>query len=346
LWCDSITEVNLGGTQVSTIGTKALSCNSVNTISLPSTLKTIGAGAFCYDNFSYDGEPPKETLVVTELTEAQIGYEGPYAEGSPWEGRIVTISRFNPKEQVRAFVERMYTVALGRDAEEAGLEWWSALLLSHQCDGANIANGFVMSDEFVSKGYNNETYISILYRTFLNREPDAEGLDFWVQLLEEKTTRKQVLTGFVNSAEFTELCASYGIDRGTLVAEVAVMSDEVYDFVGRMYTVALGRASEPAGHEYWTIRLMTHQSDGADIATGFIMSEEFVSKNYANEEYLSVLYRTFLNREPEADGLSYWDQQLRGEMSRKEVLAGFVNSDEFTRICENAGINRGILWVE
>lgn len=247
---------------------------------------------------------------------------------------------------VRAFVERMYTVALGRAAEPAGLDMWSNLLLTHQCDGAAIANGFIMSDEFICKGYNNAAYVAVLYKTFLNREPDEGGLASWVQLLDAKTSRKQVLTGFVNSAEFSDICTSYGINRGTLVAEVPVISDQVYDFVGRMYTVALGRASEPAGHDHWAVRLMTREIDGAGIALGFIMSDEFIAKNHSNTDYVTILYRTFLNREPDAGGLSFWAQQLESGSSRRQILAGFVNSDEFTEICARGGINRGTLTVE
>lgn len=41
----------------------------------------------------------------------------------------------NEAEQVRAFVERMYTIVLGRTAEADGLSYWTKCLLEHNIDG-------------------------------------------------------------------------------------------------------------------------------------------------------------------------------------------------------------------
>ena len=86
-------------------------------------------------------------------------------------------------QKVQDFVSRMYTVALGRNAVEAGLKDWTNRLLNHEIDGAGIANGFIMSNEFTNRSLSNEDYVDTLYRTFFNREADQGGRATWLSEL-------------------------------------------------------------------------------------------------------------------------------------------------------------------
>ncbi len=249
------------------------------------------------------------------------------------------------KEQVKKFVSRMYTVALNREAEDAGLNDWTNKLFAKEIDGADIAEGFILSREFTNRNLSDEEYVKILYRTFFDREADEEGRATWIATLAEGKTRKHVLAGFVNSVEFENLCNAYGIIRGTMVGEdiSAGTSEEqpVKKFVMRMYTEVLNRAAEEAGLNDWVNKLLSKEIDGAGIAQGFILSEEFTNRNLSDERYVDVLYRTFFNREPDTQGSSQWNKSLQEEWSRKYVLAGFVNSTEFDNLCNDYGILRG-----
>jgi len=42
-------------------------------------------------------------------------------------------------------------------------------------------------------------------------EADADGLAYWVDALNNGMTTEEAFDGFVASAEFADLCASYGI---------------------------------------------------------------------------------------------------------------------------------------
>ena len=55
-----------------------------------------------------------------------------------------------------------------------------------------------------------------MYKAFFNRDPDPVGYNGWVSDLNSGKSRYHVLAGFVNSREFNELCASYGINAGVL----------------------------------------------------------------------------------------------------------------------------------
>ena len=96
-----------------------------------------------------------------------------------------------------------------------GLNTWCKKILSaankKQAAIDTASSGFFHSPEFLNKNHTNEKYVTILYRTFLGREPDAGGFNNWVNKLKNGTSRDEVLMGFANSAEFVKIMADYGI---------------------------------------------------------------------------------------------------------------------------------------
>ena len=241
------------------------------------------------------------------------------------------------EKQVRAFVERMYTIVLGRAAEEQGLNDWTARLMAKEIDGATLVDMFVNSDEFINRNTSDEEYIKILYRAVLGREADADGLKMWKDMLADDWTRDYILEGLVLSTEFKNICDSYGI----IAAFEPTAESQVRSFVKRMYTVVLNRRADAVGLNEWTQRLMNGTANGAQLADGFISSDEFVNRNLSNEKYVKVLYRAFFNREPDEGGFNVWMNELAKGTSRREVMKGFVHSVEFSDLCAAYGIIRG-----
>ncbi|HEY4696101.1 MAG TPA: DUF4214 domain-containing protein [Candidatus Hydromicrobium sp.] len=114
-------------------------------------------------------------------------------------------------EQMQSFVTRFYVQCLGRQPDAGGLNEWVGCLLNGSKTGADVAEGFIFSQEFKEKNLSNEAFVTILYRAFFNREPDASGYSVWLEKLSGGTSRESVLDGFLKSQEFTGLCNSYGI---------------------------------------------------------------------------------------------------------------------------------------
>ncbi len=112
-------------------------------------------------------------------------------------------------------------------------------------------------------------------------------------------------------------------------------------FVTRFYQQCLGRGPDPEGLQNWVGHLNSGHLAGADVAQRFIFSEEFEAKGTSNQEFLHVMYRAFFNRPPDPEGYAGWLGQLESGRSRNFVLAGFVNSVEFERLCAAYGINTG-----
>ena len=106
-----------------------------------------------------------------------------------------------------------------------------------------------------------------------------------------------------------------------------------------MYTVVLGRDAENEGLYNNVLALVVGAETAESVAKNFFGSEEYVMKNKDNEAYVRDLYNTFMNREADADGLSFWTETIAVGMSRDEVLSEFAKSEEFKAIAASYGLN-------
>ena len=239
---------------------------------------------------------------------------------------------------VKSFVKRMYTVALGREADEAGVNNWVTVLNAGTHDGAGIAKEFVLGDEFKLRNLSNEQYVDTLYQTFFNREADQTGKDLWMAILESGQTREYVLSNFVNLPEFTMLCESYGIERGVMLEDGNAVNPGIPQFVKRQYTIVLGREAENEGLYNNVLALVVGALNAEQIAKNFFESQEYVIKNKSTNEYVKDLYLTFMNREADTTGLDFWVLCIESGMTRTDVLSEFAKSEEFKTIAKSYGL--------
>ncbi|MCQ2529608.1 MAG: DUF4214 domain-containing protein [Saccharofermentans sp.] len=119
-----------------------------------------------------------------------------------------------------------------------------------------------------------------------------------------------------------------------------VNDEGVIGFCTRLYTCALGRASDPQGVQNWADAIKSG-ADGAQAARGFFFSPEFTGKNLDNTEYVKRLYTTFMDREADPAGLQAWVKALDNGATREKVFDGFVNSVEWANVCHKYGIKSG-----
>ena len=242
-------------------------------------------------------------------------------------------------EGIEAFVKRLYTKALGRDADPEGLEDWSRLLADGERTGAEAARGFIFSKEFIQKDLDDSQYVEVLYQTFMDRASDESGKNYWLKAMEAGVSRAGVFKGFAESMEFERICVKYGIIRGNIDGLPANdQNPGLTMFVSRMYTKALGRNFDRAGLEDWCGRLLRGSATPESVAKGFIFSREMLNKNLSDEEYVKVLYRVFMDREYDKAGLEDWVGRLKRGVSREKVLEGFSGSEEFDGIVKSFGL--------
>ncbi len=294
-----------------------------------------------YEKFSVTG---KYTVEVNGLESLLTGkavslkYDINVFRAADYAGRTpVTDAQYS---SINDFVERMYTQTLGRASDEDGKLDWSMRLADGDESGAQVARGFVFSDEYLDKATSDDQYLDMLYTVFLNRAADAAGKEDWKNQLNNGLSREFIFRGFAESPEFGGICQSYGIERGGItLTEGRDLNAGATMFVYRLYDKALGRTPDLDGLNDWSGKIARGEVSAEYVATtGFFHSGEFQGKNYGNEDYVKILYRTFLGREYDDAGLVDWVGRLEGGASRDEVLRGFSDSKEFKGIMQEYGL--------
>jgi DNA-binding beta-propeller fold protein YncE len=117
---------------------------------------------------------------------------------------------------------------------------------------------------------------------------------------------------------------------------VALSGSGEKSLVTHFYEAVLRRAPDADGKPFWSGEAERMAGLGANVnETWFAMSMSFFgSPEYQrfgrdDNAFLADLYATFFNRVPDADGASFWRQQMAGGMPREAVLASFMFSPEF-----------------
>ena len=149
-----------------------------------------------------------------------------------------------------------------------------------------------------------------------------------------------VALGFVYSQEWADTCASYGIrSGGDLTPSTAIEPTELtYAFVERMYTTAMKRGSDKEGKNYWANELSNFKCTGEYVGLAFFLSDEMNGSGLSDKEFITRLYKTFMDREPDKDGFKYWCGTLASGVQRSDVVFGFTRSPEFVDKCIEARI--------
>ena len=240
------------------------------------------------------------------------------------------------------FIERLYNIALNRDSEKDGKEYWLKMVTTGQNTGADCARGFLFSPEFKDRGLSRDEFLDVLYKTFFKREADAAGKAYWMDLLAGGTSMETIIDSFINTREWCDICASYGVRSGAPTAKASFASENAKAFASRLYEKCLGREAEAEGLNFWALSLTNQENSGYEAAKLFFTSPEFVGLKTDNKEFVKRCYETFMGRPADDNGLKYWVGLLDNGTTREDVLKGFAQSPEFTDICNKYGILRGI----
>jgi hypothetical protein len=244
----------------------------------------------------------------------------------------------------KEFVERLYTVAMNRASEPGGKKYWSDEIKNGNKTGGECAHFFLIeAEEFRNRGLSDADFVETLYKTFFDRDSEPAGKAYWVgELKSGAKTRNDVINGFIDSTEWCNICATYGVRSGALYHKSEIASRNATKFATRLYTCCLGREPEEKGLQYWALALTNLEQTGCSAAEFFFTSDEFVGFGLKNDEYVKRLYKTFMDREPEASEVAYWTGEIaKGTQTRASVLSFFGQSEEFTNICAKYGIDRG-----
>ncbi len=178
-----------------------------------------------------------------------------------------------------------------------------------------------------------KAFVTRCYWLILGREPDQGGLADWTGRLKNKSaTAAEIILGFFGSREFIQ------------------MHKPAEEMIEILYRTMLNRASDESGRKSWS-NLIASGASLNKLLNGFCTSAEFkgICESYGIEAgslpdgaagtpvayseritaFVTRCYREALNREPDANGLQFWCNELTGKTKGfSEVAAGFVFSDE------------------
>ena len=105
-----------------------------------------------------------------------------------------------------------------------------------------------------------------------------------------------------------------GFDMG---AYEYALTDKIRGLVDEYYFDILDREPDQEGLNYWTSEIERIMVLGINVGEGFqaearffFTCQEYKDKNKTEKEFVTDLYQTFLQREPDAGGIAYWACQL------------------------------------
>ena len=360
--CSNLSSITLPE-KLTSIGNAAFEdCYKLSNIVLPESLTSIGDGAFKYCFNLGSIYIPASVDAIYRNIFAYAKLKDIYYGGTWKKWRDINIDRWYSEDtgydallyatihyagdnynnkKLKDFVSHLYRNFLKREPDERGLDDWVDVLRFGKATGAKVVSGFVLSPEYQANSLSNQEYVTALYRTIFDREPDAAGLNAWVAVMENGYSNKKVLAGFVNSDEFENLCIDLGIARGTYKSDEAVdKSNKISTFVARLYKICLGRTYDYNGLDNWVRALTYGTASVYSVVKEFFNSQEFENRELDDAEFVTVAYQTILDREPDVSGLKSWTDALARGYTRNRILDGFLKSTEFGNLCAEYGIKR------
>lgn len=223
-------------------------------------------------------------------------------------------------------LERLYRAYFLRAPDTAGLAYWRQRL-DNGMDLPWISDEFSRSAEFRSRygTLNNTDFVRLIYRNVLHRDADAAGLAAFVGALDAGATRGQIMLSFSDSSEFKNLT------NGATAGEDA-------QSVERLYRAYFLRAPDAGGLAYWH-GIRSRGVSLANISEEFARSAEFRIRygSLSNRDFVNLVYRNVLSRQPDAGGFTYWVGLLDRGLTRGHMMIGFSDSPEFKTVVARIG---------
>ena len=121
---------------------------------------------------------------------------------------------------------------------------------------------------------------------------------------------------------------------------------EISEFVEGLYNNILGRSAIFTEINGWTDALENKVCTVTEVTDCFVFGDEYESKNTDNSDYVRMLYRSMLEREPEQAEVDGMVQIMNEGMSRKYIYSLFVTADEFTSKCSAIGMEPGSVVLD
>lgn len=333
LFCDSTGKDALYFGHLATIGANGNTSGTAS-VTVPADLPS---GEYTLKVFNERVNGDKKTDYASNVVDLKVIVKIGSNENKNKNNDIIAPFELLPVNEAAAkeLITSLYSKLLGRDMTEEELKVWLERIVSRKVCLADVVKSFIESDEFKARRLDNEGFVSAIYEGVFGRKRDYGEGQQWVDKLNMGISKSEVLASILNSEEFANVCEKMNAARGLVSKYCEITYNEgVYRFVSRYYQCMLGRKGEINGIEYWCEKIHSKKETPLQIAFDFFNSNEFKAINYSDEEFVDIMYYTFLGRYPDAGGKQYWLERLSNE-GREVLLNGFANSVEFRIIMDS-----------
>ena len=100
------------------------------------------------------------------------------------------------------------------------------------------------------------------------------------------------------------------------------------EFVAQEYELILHRTPEASASSYWTAQMQAGLSQEG-LTADLLSSAEFVNASGGGELWIKSIYQRLFDRPADANGLAFWDGELKAGMSDLEIAKGFTGRAEW-----------------
>lgn len=216
-------------------------------------------------------------------------------------------------------IDHYYMSILRRPADPGGKIYWLGEIERMRSLGVDpreayraLSKQFFGSNEYRNFNSGNQAFVTDLYRTYFQRDPDEGGFNYWLNQISAGLNRESVLLSFMHSPEFTSFMNTQ-LTANPLSAERKLVLD--------IYRGMFARLPDTGGFNYYRTLLCSAIGQGNNIAgvaqqansiiaAFFPYSAEYQARGRAPGESISDLYDTFFGRGADLGGFQYWVGEL------------------------------------
>jgi hypothetical protein len=219
-----------------------------------------------------NGSPPLSDVKTFTITIDEG--KGVEPQAQLWVATVLTHSG----EYYGNIVTGAYRRYLGRNPDAAGLANWVGSM-QHGLTDEQLEAAFIGSPEYIqSHGGTGEAWVVGLYRDLLGRDPDAQGLQAWLNALRGGMSPGQIALGFAASGER---------EGQRITAD---------------YQKYLGRDPEPNIVLQWVAAFL-HGASNENVVAGFVGSPEYFQNHHSDiRDWLFSAYQDILGRAADPAG--------------------------------------------
>jgi YD repeat-containing protein len=242
-----------------------------------------------------------------------------------------------PGARIRTQVAQLYVAVLGRAPDLTGINFWSGLI-SNGLSMTDAAKGMLSSSEaqaVIPAGMSNAQFITQLYHTVQNREPEPGAIDFWLNQI-DITSRAQVVVAIINSDEAQAPQSAFNIKLSTALASAAAQTGAAAAAAitaantagttaanADATAIAYGNAASTANSNLYWAQVYANQTAATAAATPYP-----ASIGQANLREICNMYAGLVNRTPEMNGVWFWNNLIQSGWSPIDIANGILVSPE------------------